>query len=167
MRRWQGFTLVEILIVVAVMGILLAAGATGYGDYVRWRTVSLVRDAASQVAQDVERVRSEAKRTNSTKSFSITATLPNNTYSFTCGSTTCTGTLPTGATIASITGNSPQTICFQGIYGTQSTFYTGSITGCTTNSITGYYDIVVRSSTNSTITKTVRILGPLGRVYIL
>lgn len=60
-RMISGFTLLEMLIVLAVLGILIAAGLTTFAQQARQ---TLVRQAAVQVQADLEQLRSSAIRFN-------------------------------------------------------------------------------------------------------
>lgn len=56
-----GFTLIEILVVLAVLGILLALGIS---SYLRWARNAEVQAAAAQLAADLNRVRITAQRSS-------------------------------------------------------------------------------------------------------
>jgi type IV pilus assembly protein PilA len=68
----SGFTLIEILIVIAVLGIILAIGIS---TYLRESRVSLVRQAAVQLQVGIENLRSRTIRFNRDATFTrISAT---------------------------------------------------------------------------------------------
>lgn len=65
-----GFTLIEILIVIAIIGILASIGIV---NYTRWRASTAVMEGAQQFAQAVSRTRTEAKRANACRQLSLVA----------------------------------------------------------------------------------------------
>ncbi len=72
-RRYRGFSLVELMIAVAIIGVLLALGAPRFADYLR--NVKL-RSAAEMFLSGVQLARSEAVRMNTSVEFLLTATDP-------------------------------------------------------------------------------------------
>ncbi len=64
----KGFTLVELLIVVVIMGIIAAAGAPSYRT---WIENSHVRAAAESVVAGMQRARAEAVARNTAVSFTL------------------------------------------------------------------------------------------------
>lgn len=149
----SGFSLVEILIVIAVVGVIAGVGSL---SYVNWRNNSVVSDAVRQITQDIERARSDAKRLNATRRFFAST---GTSYQIRDGNDAVLNTriLPQGAQIAQVTQDtSSQTsisLSFAAPYGTQST-------------AAAWYDIVVRSVSNTNLTRTVRVIGPLGKVIV-
>lgn len=61
----RGFTLIEILVVLAILGIVLALGFSGY---TRWARNVEVRAAAAQLSADLNRVRTTAQRSSANSS---------------------------------------------------------------------------------------------------
>lgn len=149
----SGYSLLEVLIVLAIIGGLAGIGVM---NYVGWRNNSVVRDAATQIAQDIERVRSDAKRLNTTRQLFAAS---GNSYQIRDGNNTVLSTrsLPAGAQIAQVAQDTSAqasiSLAFTAPYGTQST-------------AASWYDIVVRSVSNASTTRTVRVIGPLGKVII-
>lgn len=132
--RWAGFTLLELLVVLAVLGVLLALATP---SYLRWRDASLLRQAQTLVAAELDRARSEAKRTNSPRSVTWTAT------SF------AGRPLEGGVTIAS----PPQTVTYVQPYGTL------QAVGGTLPA----YEITLRRGTRSA---PVRVVGVFGKAVV-
>ena len=64
----SGFTLLEMLIVLAVLGIILALGV---GSVIGWIRSTQLREAATQVEADLERVRSGSLRFNRDAQFQV------------------------------------------------------------------------------------------------
>lgn len=162
MNAKKGFTVIEVIIAVAIIGVLASVGIINYNV---WRNKSLVSEAAYQIAQDIEKIRSDAKRLNETRQLTFTApdTGSNNvitSYSKkdAIGSVISTSSLPAGVKVYQVkeagTAKTATTLSFTAPYGTQSTAIS-------------YYDIVVQSLASSSVSRTVRIIGPLGKVVIL
>ncbi len=59
MRRWGGFTLMEVLIVMTILGILAAIAIPNYSEYIRRGHRSDAKAMLLQAAQWQERVRTE------------------------------------------------------------------------------------------------------------
>ncbi|MFC4426778.1 pilus assembly FimT family protein [Deinococcus navajonensis] len=136
--RTAGFTLLEILIVVAVIGILSSIGAVSYS---RWIANNDAQLAAATLTQRIQEARTLAKRgtTNvvlSTVADSTTFTSNGRTYS-----------------VQAATIKTAQTLTFQPPYGVLSN---------TTYPI----DVTVQSTRNSTVTRKIRIISMLGKVII-
>lgn len=70
MKRKSGFTIIEFLIVIAMIGILASIGIP---NYLTWRANTLTREAAQQFARDVERLRTEVKRSNVAMGVEVTS----------------------------------------------------------------------------------------------
>lgn len=73
MNRRRGFSLVELIIAVAIMGVLLSLAAPGFSAYLR--NVKL-RSAAESFLAGVQLARSEAVRMNTSVEFLLTADDP-------------------------------------------------------------------------------------------
>jgi len=74
MRR--GFTLIEVLVALAVLAVLLALSTTGLSQY---RKRLALNQAATQLATDLNRARSQARRTSARQ----TVSAPNGGTSYT------------------------------------------------------------------------------------
>jgi type IV pilus assembly protein PilA len=110
-----GFSLVEMLIVLAVLGILMGIGTP---SYFRWRASTAVRQAAVQLAQDIDGQRSEARRSNS----ATTVVVSSNSYSLGAVSKS----VPAQVTLQA---DSSSPISFEPPYGTTSTVRVVGVTG--------------------------------------
>jgi prepilin-type N-terminal cleavage/methylation domain-containing protein len=104
-RASNGYTLIEMLIVLTIVGILLGVGVSGVQNLIRENRVAAVRQAAIQLQADLENIRSSAIRYNTDGSFD---SVIGQTYSMTVPTgpnaiTTRTRTLPSNLTIV-ITG---------------------------------------------------------------
>lgn len=137
----KGFSLIEALLVLAVLGIILAIGTP---NYLRWRASTAVKQAAAQLAQDLDKQRSEARRINQDRqlSFSVDA----NTYT----ANGVTKSLPSGVALQSASDTS---LRFLAPHGTTTT------------------DKALRSYTlswtnNGEIQRTVRVVGITGKVIV-
>lgn len=67
-RAARGFSIIELVITIAVMGILLAAAMPGIGD---WLRSVRVRNAAEGIVNGLQQARAEAVRRNRPVSFSL------------------------------------------------------------------------------------------------
>lgn len=136
MRR-QGFTMVELLVVIGILGILLAIGIP---NYVRWTASMEVRSAAVNLAQQIVRIRTEAKRGST-----VTLSTTTGSSAVTVGSRTVT---LSGATVQT-TGS----LSFRAPYGTLE----GGVTP---------QEFTLRSTRNSSLTRTVRVVSLMGKVVV-
>lgn len=85
----QGFTLLEVLVVLGVLGILLAVGVPSFlGAMQRQR----VAHAAQQLAQDIEAARAEVKRTGTCAAVSVEAGTATSYRIDRYSGSTCSGT---------------------------------------------------------------------------
>lgn len=66
----RGFTILEILAVLTVIGIL---SAIGINNFLAYQRTLVLRQAATQVATDLSRIRTEARRTSQTWVFRVNA----------------------------------------------------------------------------------------------
>lgn len=102
-RPAQGFTLIEVLIVMAVLGIVLAIAGNSLLGYLQSQQM---REAARQVAGDLERVRSGAMRYNRDATFEI---ISSTTYKMTVNGASQTVTLPSSTLLTSTPANAKLT----------------------------------------------------------
>lgn len=72
----RGFTLVEMLIAVSIVGILMAVGASSYQT---WINNTRVRSVATSISQGIQLARATAIKNNSRASFDFTGTIAGNT----------------------------------------------------------------------------------------
>jgi prepilin-type N-terminal cleavage/methylation domain-containing protein len=136
MRR--GFSMIEIIVVMAILTILMSIAMPNYR---RWRANVQVRQAAEQLAQDINKQRSEARRTNSTR-----------TISFGSNSYTLNGsTYAMPSTIVFEPVDSTTDLSFQSPYGT---------------STEPLRTFKIRWANDSSIEHTVRVVGVMGKVII-
>lgn len=72
LHLYRGFTLLEMLIAVAIVGILMAVGASSYQD---WMNNARVRSAATSISQGIQLARATAIKNNVRASFDFTGTV--------------------------------------------------------------------------------------------
>lgn len=94
MRR-AGFTMLEVLIVLVVLGIVFAIGFVNLRSWVQSNTL---REGASQVGADLERLRSSAWRTNSDGRMIIGS--GGSTYTLVLSGSSTVQTLPSGVSLS-------------------------------------------------------------------
>lgn len=114
MRNGRGFTLIEVVVVTAIVGILLALGLSSYGQYI---SNARVRAAAQTFLAGLQNARSEAVRRNANVDFVLTdAVLTDTSSAADIGSAaaTASGTDFTGANwLVRTTGVTPAMIEFK------------------------------------------------------
>ncbi|WP_293913891.1 prepilin-type N-terminal cleavage/methylation domain-containing protein [Deinococcus sp.] len=110
-RRHAGFTLLELIVVMVIVGILVTIGFTIYGDI---RQKEVLRQGAQQFSADLNNSRSIARRLSQT--VQVTANSGTSTYTITRPisgtSTMTTFTLPENMTFTA-----PLSVTFQQPYG--------------------------------------------------
>lgn len=157
-----GFTLMEMLAVLVVLGIVMAIAAP---SYLRYINTMRMREGAQQVARDLERARTEAKRTNTCWTFKRTSSAGYQLQSYvnstnaSLPSRDCTGTAGTvinrtmgpGTALNLVT--TADTAYFRPPFGTN---YGSS----------EKLSFQVASTANSSINATVTVLGVLGKVIV-
>ncbi|RZI82175.1 MAG: prepilin-type N-terminal cleavage/methylation domain-containing protein [Rubrivivax sp.] len=74
MKVQRGFSMIEIVVTIAIMGILMATAAPGMGD---WLRNTKVRNAAESIQSGLQQARAEAVRRNRPVSFSLVSTMDN------------------------------------------------------------------------------------------
>lgn len=133
----QGFTMIEMIIVLAVLGILLAIATP---NYQRWRANVQVQQMAQQLAQDISKQSSEARRTNTSKALTVAS----NQYSL-------NGNTITMPSKISLTPDASTALTFAPPYGSSS-------------SPLRTFTLTWKSDT--TIERKVRVVGVMGKVII-
>jgi type IV pilus assembly protein PilA len=165
--RVGGFTLLEILIVLAVLSTLLALGI---GSYLRWRASSTALQGAQEFSQAVLNTRTGAKRANACWQLSLVAyTATNTQYQIKeYGTATC----PTGATPAPL-----RTRVYTMPTGTQLVRVSSTGTVSTTSSTINFTppygtsdaspdSYQSRWTADTTIKRDIRVTGVFGKVII-
>lgn len=137
MRR--GFSMIEILVVLAVLGILIAIATPNYR---RWQAEVQVRQVTEQFVQEINKQRSEAKRTNTNRSISFEA----NAYTPNGGTTI---TMP--STIVFQPQDSTASLSFQSPYGTSNE---------------PLRTFKIRWANDPSIERTVRVVGVMAKVIV-
>ena len=153
MRRGAGFTLLELLAVIGVIGILVAVAVPGYARFV---ATAAVAQAAQTFAQDVNRARSGAKRANACQELALSGASSYTVTSYAaddCGGGFVTRravTLPPRTSIA-LTLGGPSTLKFYPPHGTvQATAR----------------QFRVSSTAVADVTQDVRVTGVFGRAVL-
>lgn len=127
-KRQAGFTLIELMIVVAVVGILSAIAYPSYTEYIRRGHRAEARAGLLQAAQWMERAATATGNYPLTAAFPATLkTVPNNRYDIAAVSDGTTFTLtatPKGAQVGDKCGN--YTLTNTGLRGTTA----GVVTEC-------------------------------------
>lgn len=158
----DGFTMLEILALLVVLGIMLAIATP---SYVRYINTMRMRESTQQVARDLERARTEAKRTNTCWTFkrisstqyrlqsyvnSTNAALPSRECTGTAG-TVINRTMGPGTALNLVT--TADTAYFRPPFGTN---YGAS----------EKLSFQIVSTANTSIRSTVTVLGVLAKVII-
>lgn len=110
MRRNTGFSLIELMVIVAIVGILAVIGLPAYNT---WIQNSRVRNGAESILNGLQLARSEAVARNTNIDFVLTDTASGWTVGCTTASATCPGIIQSraasegsGGTVAAINGAS-------------------------------------------------------------
>lgn len=74
MKSQRGFSMIEVVVTVAIMGILLASAMPSMADWIR---NTKVRNAAESIHNGLQQARAEAVRRNRPVSFNLVSTLDN------------------------------------------------------------------------------------------
>ncbi len=91
-RRGRGFTLVEVMITVAIVGILAAIALPAYGDYVRRSRVPAALDGLSTFATRMEqRFQDTGRYSNAAGACGVQPLPTPANFSFSCAITDATG----------------------------------------------------------------------------
>jgi prepilin-type N-terminal cleavage/methylation domain-containing protein len=135
--KHKGFSMIEMLVVIAVLGILMAIATPNYR---RWRASVQVNQMAEQFVQEINKQRSEAKRTNSTRSIS-----------FATNSYTSTSTMTMPSTIVFEAVSSTANLSFQSPYGTSNE---------------PLRTFKFRWANDPSIERTVRVVGVMAKVIV-
>lgn len=89
MKTERGFSMIEVVITIAIMGILMAAAMPSVGD---WLRNTKVRNAAESIQNGLQQARAEAVRRNRPISFNLVSSLSSScTLSATSGSWVVSG----------------------------------------------------------------------------
>jgi prepilin-type N-terminal cleavage/methylation domain-containing protein len=135
----QGFSMIEMLVVIAVLGILMAIATPNYR---RWRANVEVKQITEQFVQEINKQRSEAKRTNTTRDIGFGI----NSY------------ISEGGTIVSM----PSSIIFEAVHSTASLSF-HSPYGTSNEPLRTFK---FRWANDPSIERTVRVVGVMARVIV-
>lgn len=100
--RSKGFTLIELMIVVAIVGILAAIAYPNYTEYVKRSQRSAIASLLSEQTQALERYYSQRRQYNDVDNFPLTLSLGNDYYTIAADRAAQTYTLtatPIGTTM--------------------------------------------------------------------
>lgn len=147
----QGFTLLELLMVIAVIGILLAVSSAQYAQFIQ---STRVKEAATFVQQRLAATQASAKQKNEAWVFKV-----KDKTTFQAGPTGSVTdiSLPAGTEFDSATVTALATVTFVPPYGARSDYQ---------NTTTGVTSFGVVSSVNAAKTRTVKIVSLLGQVVV-
>lgn len=148
----QGFTLLELLVVMAILGILLALANMSYAGFVQ---SSRVKEASIFVAQRLARAQTQAKRENRRWSFQIV-----NASTFRTGpvaGTLMDVALPLGTQFSAATVTAAATLSYDPPYGARSDYQTSG---------TAVPAFTIEATANASKARTVKVVSLLGQVVI-
>lgn len=114
MKKNSGFTLIELMVVVAILGILAAIAYPSYMNYIRQARRADAHSALSQLQLAQERVRaSTGSYTSSVLSAGVTAVSPEGYYNITIPTLSSTTSYTARATAVTGTSQAGDTGCTQ------------------------------------------------------